>query len=176
MAWRMPCVGIQSPKSYLPSASRQTLPGLLEGAEDADCWVRMITPALATSSSRSRTPWHWCIPVLALLSLTSCLVIISPSSTTIAGATIVFVATDHGGAFVSSLHVTVVDVAGPWRSAGITGKDGSFRCDVRSGVTRVRAEVAPPAGYMLPMSEPWPRHLDLTSGDSVRVEVRVTAR
>jgi hypothetical protein len=176
MAWRMPCFGRTIAEALPAICGPAGAPRPIGRAENADRWVRMITPALATSSSRSRTPWHWCIPILALLSLTSCLVIISPSSTTIAGATIVFVAADHGGAFVSSLHVTVVDVAGPWRSAGITGRDGSFRCDVRSGVTRVRAEVAPPAGYMLPMSEPWPRHLDLTSGGSVRVEVRVTAR
>jgi hypothetical protein len=138
--------------------------------------LRTLAPVLANSSSRSRTTWRWCVPLLPLLTLTSCIVIISTSPTTLSGATIVFVATDHHGAFVPALHVTVTDVAGSWRSSGTTGRDGSFHCDVRSGVTRVRAEVLPPAGFMLQTSDAWPRSLDVPSDGSVRVEIRVSAR
>jgi hypothetical protein len=136
----------------------------------------MITPVLSKPSPRSCARWKWFVPLLPLLTLTSCLVIVSTSPTTISGATIVFVATDHHGFPVPSMHVTVIDVAGAWRLNGVTAGDGSFRCGVRSGVARVRAEVVPPAGYVLLTSEPWPRHLDVPSSGSVRVEIRVRAR
>ena len=120
-------------------------------------------------------PWKWCVPFLPLLTLTSCLVVVSTTPTALSGATIVFVATDHRGAFVSALHVTVNDVGGSWQSAGLTGGDGSFLCDVRPGVTRVRVEAVAPAGYVLGSGQV-PRHLDVPGGGSVRVEIRLTTR
>lgn len=119
--------------------------------------------------------WKQGIPLLAVLALNSCIVYFSTSPTPLSGATIVFVATDGHGQFVRSLHVTIVDVAGAWRTGGLTGGDGSFRCGVGAGVTRVRAEVVPPAGYVLTRSDSWPRDLDVSGGD-VRVEVHVTSR
>jgi hypothetical protein len=87
----------------------------------------------------------------------------------------VFVAIDDDGGAVSSLHITVADVFGDWREAGLTGRDGAFRCDVRAGVSRVRATVALPSGVMLVSSEQWPRELDVQSGSTVRLEIRVRA-
>ena len=87
-----------------------------------------------------------------------------------------FVATDGHGQFVRSLRVVIVDVAGVWRTDGLTGGDGAFRCGVGEGVTRVRAEVVPPAGYVLARSDNWPRDLDVSGGGDVRVEIHVTSR
>ena len=115
----------------------------------------------------------WILPIVLVLPLWSCLVIVSSGPTTLAGATIVFVAFDDHGSFVASAHVTVVDVAGDWQQSGATAADGSFRCAVGSGVRRVRVAVEPPAGYVLPPSERWPRELDVPADGSVRVEVRV---
>ena len=126
--------------------------------------------------SDSSGRWRWFIPILPLVTLTSCLVVVSTNPTTISGATIVFVATDDHGAFVSSLQVTVVDLAGDWRVEGLTTRDGSFQCGVRAGVTRIRVEVAPPAGYVLVLSDTWPRHLDVSTGGSVRVDIKLKAR
>ena len=106
----------------------------------------------------------------------SVLVVVSTNPTTISGATIVFVATDDHGRFVSSLHVTVVDIAGDWQVEGLTTRDGSFQCGVGAGVTRIRAEVVPPAGYVLVLSDTWPRHFDGSTGASVRVDVKLKAR
>jgi hypothetical protein len=116
----------------------------------------------------------WLPAIVLLLPLWSCLVIVSSAPTSVSGATIVFVAFDDHGSFVASMRVTVVDVAGDWEQSGATATDGSFRCTVGSGVTRVRVAVAPPAGYAFPTSERWPRELDLPAGGSVRVEIRVT--
>ena len=116
------------------------------------------------------------IPLLAGLALNSCIVYFSTGPTPVSGATIVFVATDGHGQFVRSLQVTIVDVAGPWRANGLTGSDGSFRCGIDAGVTRVRAEVVPPAGYALGSADTWPRNLDVSGGGNVQVEVRVTPR
>jgi len=69
-----------------------------------------------------------------------------------------------------------VDVAGDWRMDGLTASDGSFRCGVRAGVARVRAEVVPPAGYVLARSDNWPRDLDVSGGGNMRVEIHVTSR
>jgi hypothetical protein len=110
-----------------------------------------------------------------MLTLSSCLVVVSTGPTALAGGYIVFVAIDGHGALVASLRVTVVDLAGDWRGEGMTAHDGSFRCDVRSGVTRVRATVTAPRGYVVSTTEPWPREIDVLSNTSVRVEVRVNA-
>jgi hypothetical protein len=120
--------------------------------------------------------WKRAVPLLAALTLNACIVIVSTSPTVVSGATIVFVATDGHGQFVQSLRVVIVDVAGVWRTDGLTGGDGSFRCGVGEGVTRVRAEVVPPAGYVLARSDNWPRDLDVSGGGNMRVEVHVTSR
>jgi len=118
---------------------------------------------------------RWCFAILPLLALSSCVLIVTTSPTAISGATVVFVAIDDDGGAVSSLHITVADVFGDWREAGLTGRDGAFRCDVRAGVSRVRATVALPSGVMLTRSEQWPRELDVQSGSTVRLEIRVRA-
>ena len=120
-------------------------------------------------------PWRCCVPVAAMLTLSSCLVVVSTGPSALVGGNIVFVATDGRGALVASLHITVMDPAGDWRLEGMTAHDGSFRCDVRSGVTRVRAIVTAPRGYVVSTTEPWPREIDVLSNTSVRVEVRVNA-
>ena len=120
--------------------------------------------------------WKWAVPLLAVLACNACIVFVSTSPTLLSEATIVFVATDGRGSRVHSLHITINDVAGGWRMDGLTASDGSFRCGVRAGVTRVRAEVVPPAGYVLAKSDTWPRQLDVSSGGNLVVEVRVTAR
>ena len=120
-------------------------------------------------------PLRWCVPFAAMLSLSSCLVVISTGPTPLDGGNIVFVAIDGHGALVASLHITVVNLEGDWRLDGKTAHDGSFRCDVRSGVTRVRASVTAPRGYVIATTERWPREIDVLSNTSVRVEVRVKA-
>ena len=120
--------------------------------------------------------WKRAVPLLAALTLNACIVIVSTSPTAVSGATIVFVATDGHGQFVRSLRVVIVDVAGVWRTDGLTGGDGSFRCGVGEGVTTVRAEVVPPAGYVLARSDNWPRDLDVSGGGNMRVEIHVTSR
>src|SRR4026207_889795 len=94
---------------------------------------------------RRITSWKRAVPLLAALTLNACIVIVSTSPTAVSGATIVLVATDGHGQFVRSLRVVLVHVAGVWRTDGLTGGDGSFRCGLGEGVTRVRAEVVPPA-------------------------------
>jgi hypothetical protein len=120
--------------------------------------------------------WTWLLPLVPLLTLSSCLLVVSTQPTTVSGATIVFVAIDDRGALVASLHITVKDIDGDWRQDGLTTRDGSFRCDVRPDIGRVRAEVEPPTGYVLVRSSQWPRELDVRAGDSIRVEIRVTAQ
>ena len=120
--------------------------------------------------------WKWAVLLLAALAGNACIVFVSTSPTAVSGATIVFVATDSHGLRVNALRVTIVDVSGTWRTDGLTASDGSFRCGVGAGVTRVRAEVAPPAGYVLTRSDSWPRHLDVGVGGTIQVEVQVTAR
>ena len=127
-------------------------------------------------SPRRIASWTRVIPVLAILALNSCIVYISTSPTAVSGATIVFVATDGHGRFVRSLQVTIIDVAGAWRTSGLTGGDGSFRCGVGAGVRRVRADVVPPAGYVLTRSDSWPRDLEVSGGGNVQVDVQVTTR
>ena len=120
--------------------------------------------------------WKLLTPLLAGLALNSCIVYFSTGPTPVSGATIVFVATDGHGQFVRSLQVTIIDVGGAWRANGLTGSDGLFRCGIAAGVTRVRAEVVPPAGYALASADTWPRNLDVSGGGNVQVEVRVTSR
>jgi hypothetical protein len=119
--------------------------------------------------------WQCCVLVAAMLTPSSCLVMVSTGPTALVGGNIVFVAIDGRGGLVASLRITVVDLAGDWRHEGMTAHDGSFRCDVRSGVTRVRATVTAPRGYVVSTTEPWPREIDVLSNTSVRVEVRVNA-
>lgn len=129
---------------------------------------------MANWSGASGSRWYRFLPLLPLfLAVTSCLVIVSTAPTTLSGATIVFVAVDDHGVSVASLHVRVVDVAGAWRIDGLTGPDGSYHCGVRRGVTRVRADIAAPAGYALLRSDEWPRNLDVPGSGTVRVEIRV---
>jgi hypothetical protein len=133
-------------------------------------------PVLSKPSRRRIAPWKRAVPLLAALTLNACIVIVSTSPTTVSGATIVFVATDGHGRSVRSLRVVIADVAGVWRTDGLTGGDGSFRCGVSEGVTRVRAEVVPPAGYVLARSDNWPRDLDVSGGGNMRVEIHVVTR
>lgn len=132
---------------------------------------------MSPSPPRSRVPsWKRAVPLLALLTLNACIVYISTSPTAVSGATIVFVATDDHGQFVRSLRVIIVDPAGAWRVDGLTRTDGSFECGIRAGVTRVRTDVVPPAGYVTTPWDSWPRHLDVSGGGNLRVEIHVTSR
>jgi hypothetical protein len=128
---------------------------------------------MAKGACGSRAPWAWVAIAAAVLVLPSCLVIVSTGPTTVSGANIIFVAVDDRGALVASLGVTVVAVDGHWREQGVTTHDGSFTCAISPGVSRVRASVTPPAGYVLSDSHAWPRDLDVAAGVSTRVEVRV---
>ena len=119
--------------------------------------------------------WRRSVPVAALLTLRSCLLVVSTGPSALVGGNIVFVAVDGHGGLVASLHVTVADLASDWRQDGMTARDGSFRCDVRSGITRVRAVVTAPPGYVVSGTQTWPREIDVSSNTSVRVEVRVNA-
>jgi hypothetical protein len=132
---------------------------------------------MSPSPPRSRaSSWKRAVPLLALLAVNACIVYISTSPTTVSGATIVFVATDDHGQFVHSLRVIIVDLGGPWRVDGLTQMDGSFQCGIRAGVTRVRTEVVPPAGYVMTSSDSWPRNLDVSGGGNLRVEIHVSSR
>ena len=117
--------------------------------------------------------WRLLLPVIALLSLPACLVIVSTAPTPLASATIVFVAVDDQGALIESLQVSVVGVDGAWSGQGLTESDGAFRCQVGAGVARVRATVIPPNGYVLSGQDRWPREVDVSSGGSQRIEIRV---
>ena len=119
--------------------------------------------------------WHCLFPVACLLCLPSCLLVVTSGPTTVESANIVFVATGDGGVRVSALLITVTDVRGDWHGAGRTSWDGLYRCDVPSGILRVRAVAAPPSGYVLAEPGAWPRELEVRSGETVEVEVRVTA-
>jgi len=117
--------------------------------------------------------WRLLLPLVALLSLPACLVVVSTGPTPFASATIVFVAIDDGGALVASLRITVVSVDDAWRDEGMTASDGAFRCNVGPGVGRVRAGVVPPHGYVLSGQDRWPREVDVSSGGSQQIEIRV---
>ena len=117
--------------------------------------------------------WRLLLPVIALLSLPACLVIVSTGPTPLASATIVFVAVDDHGALIASLQVSVVGVDGAWSEQGLTASDGAFRCQVGAGVARVRATVVPPEGYVLSGQDRWPREVDVSSGGSQQIEIRV---
>ena len=116
------------------------------------------------------------MPLLAALACNACIVFVSTGPTFVSDATIVFVARDGRGLLVPALRVTIIDVAGDWRMDGLTASDGSLRCGVRAGVARVRADVVPPAGYVLAKSESWPRQLDVSSGGNITVDIHLTAR
>ncbi len=116
-----------------------------------------------------------CSVGIALLPLTSCLVVVATSPTAMSGATIVFVATDNRGGLVGLLLYTAARLAGNWRVSGVTAADGSFACGIGSGVARIRLDVVPPAGYVLVPPDSWPRHVDVPRGGSLRIEVRVRA-
>ena len=117
--------------------------------------------------------WRVVLPVFLLLTLPSCLLVVSTSPTTISGGTIVFVAVDDRGLLVASLTVSVADVDGAWHDEGLTSGDGSFRCAVAHGVERVRAGVVLPRGFVL--ADQWPRNIDVPHGGSVQIEIRVRA-
>jgi len=117
--------------------------------------------------------WRLLLPLIALLSLPACLVVVSTGPTSLASATIVFVAIDDQGALIALLHVSVVGVDGAWSEQGLTASDGAFRCHVGAGVARVRATVIPPAGYVLAGQDRWPREVDVSSGGSQQIEIRV---
>jgi len=126
-------------------------------------------------SHRSAGALRNALQILPLLTLSSCVLIVGTSPTAISAATIVFVAIDDQGGAVASLRITVADVSGEWRDNGLTAWDGSYRCGVRTGVTRVRAEVTLPTGFVLVSSEGWPHEIDVSRGGTVRVEIRVKA-
>lgn len=122
---------------------------------------------------RYAAAWRLCLPLLCVLPLAACLVVVSTAPSSTARATIVFVAVDDGGALVASLRVTVVGIDSSWREEGLTASDGIFHCTVGAGVTRVRAAVAPPSGYVLAGQGRWPREIDVDGG-TLQIEVRVT--
>ena len=132
-----------------------------------------MSPRLPRSRVAS---WKRAVPLLALLTANACIVYFSTGPTPVSGATIVFVAVDEHEQFVRSLRISLVDVAGRWRADGLTELDGSFRCGIQAGVTRVRTDVVPPAGYVLTPSNSWPRNFDVSGGGDLRVEIRVTSR
>jgi hypothetical protein len=117
--------------------------------------------------------WRLLLPLIALLCLPACLVVVSTGPTSLTNATIVFVAIDDGGALVASLRITVVSIDDAWRDEGMTASDGAFRCNVGPGVGRVRAGVVPPPGYVLAGQQRWPREVDVSSGGSQQIEIRV---
>jgi len=117
--------------------------------------------------------WRLILPLIALLSLPACLVIVSTGPTSLASATIVFVAIDDQGALIASLKVSVVGIDGAWSEQGLTASDGAFRCQVGAGVARIRATVIPPTGYVLAGQDRWPREFDVSSGGSQQIEIRV---
>ena len=75
---------------------------------------------------------------------------------------------------MASLTVSVADVDGRWRDEGRTAQDGAFRCAVATGVTRVRAGVVAPSGFVLAETNRWPRDIDVPATGSVQIEVHVT--
>jgi hypothetical protein len=119
--------------------------------------------------------WRLVLPLVALLSLPACIFIVTTSPTSVSGATIIFVAVDDGGALVASLHISVVGIEGTWREEGLTASNGAFRCNVGAGVTRVRAGVTLPSGYVLAGHDRWPREIDVPSEGSLKVEIRLRA-
>jgi hypothetical protein len=115
------------------------------------------------------------LPLVPLLALSSCVLVIGTSPTAVSDATILFVATDERGGAVASMRIIAIDVFGEWRDEGLTARDGSFSCGVPVGVTRVRAGVRVPSGFVLVGSEGWPHAVDVPAHGTVRVEIRLTA-
>ena len=133
-------------------------------------------PERAHSRPMHRGPsgaWRLLLPLVVLLSMPACIFIVSTEPTSLTNATIVFVAIDDGGALVASLRITVVSVDDAWRDEGMTASDGAFRCHVGPGIGHVRAGVVPPPGYVLSGQDRWPREVDVSSGGSQQIEIRV---
>jgi hypothetical protein len=108
-----------------------------------------------------------------LLTLPACIVFVSTGPGPVTNANIVFIAVTDDGGLVARLHVSVVSTdGGGWRQEGETAGDGVFRCRVGAGVTRVRASVTPPAGYVAGDPQRWPREIEL-SGEDLELRVRV---
>ena len=118
--------------------------------------------------------WRCLLPAVWLCCLPSCLLVVSTGPTTVSGANLVFVATGDGGVRIAALLVTITEAGGDWRREGSTSWEGLFRCDVPSGVTRVRVGAVPPRGYELADPDAWPRDLTLQPGATIDVGVRVT--
>lgn len=118
-------------------------------------------------------PWRLLLPVVALLSLPACIVIVSTGPTPLTGANIVFIAKDGDGRSVEALGVSVTGVDRAWRGDGVTAADGALRVAVASGVTRVRAGLELPPGYVLAGDDRWPREFDVPSGGDLEVEILV---
>jgi hypothetical protein len=116
--------------------------------------------------------WRLAAALAALLTLPACIVFVSTGPGAVTSANIVFIAFTDDGGLVARLHVTVVSTDGGWRQEGVTAADGAFRVAVGPGVTRVRASVTPPAGYVAADPQPWPREFDV-SGEDLEVQVRV---
>jgi hypothetical protein len=110
--------------------------------------------------------------LLALLPLPACLVYISSAPGPVTSANIVFIAFTDDGGLVARLHVSVVSTDGDWRQDGVTAADGAFRVKVGPGVTRVRASVTPPAGYVTADADRWPREIEVSGDAEIRVRVR----
>ena len=122
---------------------------------------------------RTARAWRLATALAALLTLPACLVYVSTAPGGVAGANIIFIAVTEDGGLVARLHVTVISTDGAWRQEGATAADGAFRVRVGPGVTRVRASVTTPPGYVAAEPERWPRELDVREGD---LEVRVLVK
>ena len=105
--------------------------------------------------------------------LEACLLIVSSGPTPLHEANIVFVVFDDTGTAVSDVTLIVRDTTGDWGQTGQTGRDGLFKCRVGAGVSRVTVRLEPPRGYV-PATGSLPMVLDVESGGSQRVELRVT--
>ena len=121
---------------------------------------------------RPARAWRLAAALAALLTLPACLVYISSAPSSVGQANIVFIAFTDDGGLVARLHVTVVSTDGGWRQEGVTAADGAFRVAVGPGISRVRASVTPPDGYVAADPQPWPREFDV-SGEDIQVQVRV---
>jgi hypothetical protein len=122
---------------------------------------------------RKSVSWCFALSILAVLTLPGCLIYVSTGPTAVSGATIVFFAIDERDAPVASLHVSVAAVDGSWRDQGVTASNGTFRCPIQSGVTRVRAAVVVPRGYVLASRDRWPREFDVPSDGRLQIDVRL---
>jgi hypothetical protein len=111
--------------------------------------------------------------LLALFVLPGCIVSVSTGPGSVTNANIVFIAVTADGGLVARVHVTVVSSDGGWREEGVTALDGALRVAVGPGVTRVRAWVAMPPGYVAAEPDRWPRDIDVRGED---LEIRVLVK